>query len=128
VGSHQSLLTAPRHQHPRLQSEVPDHAQADRPRPQCTPPLTQHHEYDNIRLADQQGAVLSKLAFLEKRIDALATARNDQAVSAEARQEKLREKIGEEQAKLRTLQTEREEESRRAAELSGQLEAIMLDV
>jgi hypothetical protein len=69
----------------------------------------QHHEYDNIRLADQQGAVLTKLAFLEKRIDGLAAARSEQAVAAASKQEKLKEKIGEQQGKLRILQSEREE-------------------
>jgi hypothetical protein len=59
-------------------------------------------------LADQQNAVLHKLNYLEKRITSLQSSKAELALNSKSKQDKINEKIGENQAKWRSLMSEKE--------------------
>ena len=60
-------------------------------------------------MADQQNAAIRKLNYLEKRIALLQASKGESAANFKARQEKINEKIGEYQHKMKNLMGEKEE-------------------
>ena len=60
-------------------------------------------------MADQQNAAIRKLNYLEKRIALLQANKGESSANFRARQEKINDKIGEYQNKMRNLLGEKEE-------------------
>lgn len=79
-------------------------------------------------MADQQNAAIRKLNYLEKRIALLQANRGESTANFKGRQEKINDKIGEFQNKMKNLLGEKEEENKKNHELSLQYESLLLEI
>ena len=79
-------------------------------------------------MADQQNAAIRKLNYLEKRIALLQANKGESSANFRARQEKINDKIGEYQNKMRNFLGEKEEEGKKNHELTMQYETLLLEI
>lgn len=75
--------------------------------------LIQKTQYDNMRLADQQNAMIKKMNHMQYKIQELQTKKEDVLKAAKDREGKLGDKIEQYQNKLKNILAEKENQNKK---------------